>query len=152
MRLEGTREIDAPPAAVWTVVDDPPRVARLVPGVESVEALGPDRWRAAVGLLGLGLPFRIDVEREEEVPRERVRLRARGGALGTGLTVDARFRLAAEGGGTELHWEADVELRGLLSRLGEGVVRAAAEREVRVLLEAIEREVRAEQVSGRPPD
>src|SRR5699024_10942975 len=40
--------VSADPAAVWAVIDDPTALARVLPGAESLEPVGPGRWRGVL--------------------------------------------------------------------------------------------------------
>ena len=37
MRVEGVKEFDAPPQLVWDVLNDPSKMANLLPGVEGFD-------------------------------------------------------------------------------------------------------------------
>ena len=55
MKLEGTKEFDAPRAVVWSVINDPEKMAKTMPGVESFEIADDTHWSAKVKVpLGLG--------------------------------------------------------------------------------------------------
>jgi carbon monoxide dehydrogenase subunit G len=43
VQIQETFTVDAAPATVWRFFEDIERVARCVPGVQSVDVLGPDR-------------------------------------------------------------------------------------------------------------
>ena len=45
MQIQETFTVDAPPETVWKFFEDIERVARCVPGVQSVDVLGPDRYK-----------------------------------------------------------------------------------------------------------
>ena len=48
MKVEGTKDFEAPVAVVWDVLMDPSKMAKLLPGVESFEVQDADHWSAAV--------------------------------------------------------------------------------------------------------
>ena len=63
VKLEGTKEFDAPREVVWSVINDPAKMAKTMPGVESFEIADDTHWSAKVKVpLGLGgLKMSIDV-------------------------------------------------------------------------------------------
>ena len=90
--FEESFRVDAPPTAVWRVLDDPARLAACVPGCDEVVAEGADRFR--------------------------VRLRVKVGPISTTqglqLTVTERqspVRLAAAGQGEDHSLASRVSLR-----------------------------------------
>jgi len=55
VKVEGTKEFDAPPQLVWDVLNDPSKMAKLLPGVESFEIQDDRHWKASVKIpLGMG--------------------------------------------------------------------------------------------------
>ena len=65
MKLEQSVAVQAPKAKLWDLLMDVPRVAKCVPGVESVEALGDDKYRGtlkvSVGPIKLALQGDISI-------------------------------------------------------------------------------------------
>ena len=80
MKVEGTKELDAPREVVWNVINDPAEMAQLMPGVESFEIVDDRHWKAKVKVpLGLGgLRMSIEFERVEERPLEFASMKAKG--------------------------------------------------------------------------
>ena len=80
MKLEGTKEFDAPREVVWSVINDPSKMAKTMPGVESFEIADDTHWSAKVKVpLGLGgLKMSIAFTKLEERPLEFASLNAKG--------------------------------------------------------------------------
>ena len=72
MKVEGEREFEAPREVLWDVMNDPAKMAELMPGVQSFEIQDDAHWRANVKIpLGLGgLSMTIEFEKTEERPGE----------------------------------------------------------------------------------
>ena len=68
MKVAGERSFDVPREVVWAVLNDPAKMAELMPGVQSFEVTDERHWRANVKVpLGLGsLAMSIDFEKTEE--------------------------------------------------------------------------------------
>ena len=55
MNVSGERTFDAPREVVWSVINDPSKMAKTMPGVESFEIADDKHWSAKVKVpLGLG--------------------------------------------------------------------------------------------------
>ena len=147
MKVSGTKQLAAPRAHVWEVLNDPARMARLMPGVESFDILDERRWRANVKIpLGLGgLRMSIDMEKTEEREPEFARMHAKGNGLGAILDMDTSFELNEGAGGTDMRWEADVKIAGTVASMGQRVIQPIVNQQVSNVLDALEREV---QMSG----
>lgn len=136
MKLEfsGAPEITAPREKVWERLMDPNFVAASAPGVESVEAVDPTRFKVISGL-GVGsvkVRFKLDVELSDVVAPERLRMSARGKAPGSAVDVVSSVRLEEEGNGrTRLNWTATSSISGTVASVGarllEGVARRLTE-------------------------
>ena len=84
MKLEGTKEFDAPREVVWSVINDPAKMANTMPGVSSFEITDDTHWNAKVKVpLGLGgLKMSIAFTKLEERPPEFASLNAKGQGVG----------------------------------------------------------------------
>src|SRR4029450_11429260 len=99
MKVEGVKELDAPPQVVWDVLMDPERMAKLLPGVESFEVKDADHWSAAVKVpLGMGgLKLKFAFEQVEKRPIEYAKLSAKGQGVGAIVNMQTEFHLAPDG-------------------------------------------------------
>jgi uncharacterized protein len=145
MKVQGTKSLEAPRERVWAVLNDPARMARLMPGVESFDVMDERRWRANVKIpLGLGgLRLSIDMEKTEEREPEFARLHAKGNGLGAILDMDTSFELSEGEGVTDMQWEADVRIAGTVASMGQRVIQPIVNQQVSNVLTALEREVQA---------
>lgn len=143
MKIQGTRTFDAQPQVVWDVLNDPSRMAKLMPGVESFEIEDDRHWRAKVKVpLGLGgLPLSFRFEKTEERPIEFARLRAKGEGVGAMINMETAFHLAPEGSGTGMRWEADFGIAGPVGSMGQRVLQPIVNQQVSNVLAALERQV-----------
>lgn len=124
--------MDAPVEAVWALLQDVPRLAKLVPGVARFEALGPDSFAGelAVRVGPIQSNFAGEAMVVERVPPERIVAEIRGADPASGTTVRADFtgRLFEQGQGTRLEYAVDVALRGRLAQFGNAAIRMAAKK------------------------
>ena len=144
MKLDGDRSFDAPRQAVWEVLNDPARMAKTMPGVESFDVDDAKHWRANVKIpLGLGvLPMSINFEKTEERPIEYARLHAKGTGIGAILSMETGFHLSEGGGGTQMRWEAEVRIAGPVGSMGQRVLQPIVYQQVQSVLTALDEQVR----------
>ncbi|MBO0828486.1 MAG: carbon monoxide dehydrogenase subunit G [Streptosporangiales bacterium] len=130
MKVSGDASLQATPDRVYAALTDPAVLVRTIPGCESLEALGDDRYRASVtaGVASVRGTYDGEVSLAEQRPPESFVLHAKGsGAPGT---VDATVRvgLAAADGGTRLSYDADAVVGGMVGGVGQRMLASAARR------------------------
>jgi carbon monoxide dehydrogenase subunit G len=144
MKLEGEREFDAPRQAVWQVLNDPSRLAKTMPGVESFDIHDDRHWRANLKIpLGPGgLRMSVDFEKTDERELEFAKLHAKGNGVGAIMNMDTAFHLSDAGnGGTHMKWEADVHILGPVASMGQRVIQPIVNQQVSNVLTSLDREV-----------
>jgi carbon monoxide dehydrogenase subunit G len=144
MKVEGTRELSGPRPVVWEVLNDPARMAKLIPGVESFEVQDDRHWKANVKVpLGLGgLKMSMSFDKIEEREPEYAKLLAKGTGVGAMLTMETQFHLSeGDGGGTSMRWEADVKIAGPVGSMGQRVLQPIVNQQVGNVLTALEEQV-----------
>ncbi len=144
MRVEGTRTFSAPRETVWEVLNSPERMAKLMPGVESFDVKDDQHWRANVKIpLGLGgLRMTFDLTKLEERQPEYAKLHAKGNGVGAIVSMDTAFDLAeADGGGTDMKWQADVKIAGPVGSMGQRVLQPIVNQQVNGVLTALDKQV-----------
>jgi carbon monoxide dehydrogenase subunit G len=145
VRVEGTRTFDAPRATVWQVLNDPSRLAKTMPGVESFDVHDDRNWRANVKIpLGLGgLRMSIDFTKMEEREPEFAKLAAKGNGVGAIMNMETAFHLTeSASGGTDMKWEADVKIAGPVGSMGQRVLQPIVNQQVGQVLTALDAQVK----------
>ena len=144
MKVEGTRAFAAPREAVWEVLNDPARMAKTMPGVQSFDVQDDRHWRANVVIpLGLGgLRLSIAFEKTDERAPDYARLSAKGTGVGAMLSMDTQFELSEVAGATEMKWQADVHLLGQVGSMGQRVLQPIVNQQVENVLAALDAQVR----------
>ena len=145
MKLEGTKEFDAPREVVWSVINDPEKMAKTMPGVESFEIADDTHWSAKVKVpLGLGgLKMSIAFTKLEERPLEFASMNAKGQGVGAMMNMTTSFSLSGEGETTSMAWEADVKIAGPVGSMGQRVLQPIINQQVGNVLAALDAEVQA---------
>jgi carbon monoxide dehydrogenase subunit G len=153
MQIQETFEVAAPPGVVWAFFEQVERVGRCVPGVRSVEALGPQRYKVVaaqkVGFVSATFELITEVAgKQAEAFMEFTSVgRIVAGAVG-GLRSRDRVEFApTTGGGTRVTLTSEVAVGGMLGTLGHKVI-AVKSREI---TEKFAAALRAELDAGAGP-
>jgi hypothetical protein len=143
VKVAGERSFEAPRSVVWEVLNDPARMAKLMPGIESFDVADDRHWSARVKVpLGLGaIPIAFSFEKTEEREPEYARLSAKGKGVGAIVSMDTRFNLNEAGSGTAMQWEADVSIAGPVGSMGQRVLQPIVNQQVGNVLSALEAQV-----------
>jgi carbon monoxide dehydrogenase subunit G len=143
--VSGTKELAASRDTVWSVINEPSEMAKLMPGVESFEITDEKHWTAKVKVpLGLGgLKMTMNFERLEEREPEFASMRAKGQGVGALMDMKTSFTLSEAGQGTSMAWEADVKIAGPVGAMGQRVLQPIVNQQVSQVLEALEKRVEA---------
>ena len=143
MIVSGTKELAATREVVWSVINEPSEMAKLMPGVESFEVHDEKHWTAKVKVpLGLGgLKMTMNFERLEEREPEFASMRAKGQGVGALMDMKTSFTLSEKDGGTSMAWEADVKIAGPVGAMGQRVLQPIVNQQVGLVLTALEKRV-----------
>ncbi len=132
MKVEDSFTVAAPPDIVWAFLTDPARMLPCVPGCESIEAIDPTHYRAAVRIaLGpIKTRFNVEIEIVEQEKPHRIVSKTRGeeGSRASLLSADNLLRLVPTDGGTEVHYSSEAALTGRLGKFGFGMLKKQAEK------------------------
>ena len=143
MIISGTKELPALRKKVWSVINEPAEMAKLMPGVESFEITDDRHWTAKVKVpLGLGgLKMTMNFEKLEEREPEFASMRAKGQGVGALMDMTTSFTLSEKDGGTSMAWEADVKIAGPVGAMGQRVLQPIVNQQVSQVLTALEQRV-----------
>ena len=135
MNVRRALSVALPPAALWKLLWDVPRIVGCVPGCVEAREIEPHRRYAAqmsqkVGPISLSVP--LDVTVTEAEPDRRLALRARGRdpVIGAEISMQVTLAIDAQGETSVLHVEAEGRVLGKLGALGHGVIQRKAEEAV----------------------
>jgi len=153
VKVEGTKEFEAPAQLVWDVLNDPEKMAKLLPGVESFEIQDERRWKASVKVpLGMGgLKLNFNFEKLEERPIEYAKLSSKGQGVGAIVAMETEFNLTPNGDDkTHMEWTADVRIAGPIGSMGQRVFQPIVNQQVNEVLDALEAQVEGAKGEGSP--
>ncbi len=128
MQIEETFEVETAPDRVWAFFSDVEKVARCVPGVKSVEILGPDRYRvvAAQKVGFISATFELTTSLDASEPMRFMEFTSVGksiaGAVGNLRSRDRVEFARGASGGTSVRLVSDVAVGGMLGALGHKAI------------------------------
>ena len=125
MQMQGERSIDASRADVWAALNDPEVLKACIPGCETLEKTSPTTFEATV-MQKVGpvkARFKGSVELSDIVETEGYTItgEGKGGAAGF-AKGGATVRLADDGQGTLLTYQAEAKVGGKLAQLGSRLI------------------------------
>ena len=128
MDVTGSYSFNAAPERVWDLMMDPAAIAACIPGCETLEPDGPDRYRAkiTIGLAAITGTYEGTVVITEKIEKSSYRLAVEGQGKPGFVKGDAAITLRPDGGGTVVELTATVQTGGAIARLGQRLIGAAA--------------------------
>jgi uncharacterized protein len=139
MKIGGHTRLNAPRSEVWETLTDPGKVTALLPGGEVVEEDG-ETWRArlsaptSLGASTFDFTFTLLERRSEEY----VRVYSHGYGSQNVVDLTAELHLSGDGDETEVRWEGDVRLGGVLASLGQRSLPYVVQGQVERVLHGVE--------------
>ncbi len=137
MKIAGTCLLPAPPEQVWTLLNDPERLAKCLPGCERLEPDGPDRYKAAIkfALAAISGKFSGSVELSEKKPPRSLRLRLEGKGVPGFVKGDGRLELADKHGQTKVRYTGEAQVGGMIAAIGQRMIEGAARKMIQQFFE-----------------
>ncbi len=146
MKIGGHTRLNTPRTEVWETLTDPRKVTPLLPGGEVVEEENGETWRARLGApTNLGTStFDFTFTLLEQRPAEYVRVYGHGYGSQNVVDLTAELHLSEEGEETQVRWEGDVRLGGVLASLGQRSLLYVLQQQIENVLRALEAQQSAE--------
>jgi carbon monoxide dehydrogenase subunit G len=144
LKLAGTVAMPAPPDEVWSLLTDPSRLSRLLPGCERLDPDGPDRYKAAVkfGIAAISGKYAGTLEFAEKKPPHSLVLKMDGKGLPGFVKGEGRIQLVAKGtSDTELTYAGEAQVGGVIASVGQRMLDAAARKIVQQFFESAKAEL-----------
>jgi carbon monoxide dehydrogenase subunit G len=143
MLLEGTCELRTAREKLWEFIIDPAKIGRCLPDLKSLNVEGKDRFvaliRVGVGFIKADFKFRIEITGKE--PISRVTLKAVGNGSGSSINLDLAIELKEIAGGSELLYESNIKVGGIMASLGQRVIMDAASKTVASVFDCIKKRI-----------
>jgi carbon monoxide dehydrogenase subunit G len=131
MKISGVATMHAPAGRVWDALNDPAVLVSTIPGCERLEATGPDSYRMTVtaGVASVRGTYSGEIALSERHEPDSFLMVASGsGGPGT-VSTNVRVTLSATTEGfTELSYDADAVIGGMLAGVGQRMLASVAKR------------------------
>lgn len=141
MDVTGSYTFSAPPDRVWDLLMDPEAIAACIPGCNSLEPDGDDRFRAnlTVALAAITGTYEGTVILSEKAPTSSYRLSVEGQGRPGFVKGSATISLRAEGEGTIVDVKGTMEAGGPIARVGQRLIASVSKMMQDRFFAAIER-------------
>jgi carbon monoxide dehydrogenase subunit G len=123
---------------VWELLTDPEKLAKLLPGCERLDADGPDKYKVAIkfAIAAISGNYSGGVELSEKKPLESLRMRLEGKGAPGFMNGEGQIALAEKSGHTEVKYEGEAHVGGLIASVGQRMIEAAAKRIIQQFFES----------------
>ncbi len=144
MKVQGNVLLPAGREQVWELLTDPAKLAKLLPGCEKLEPDGPDRYKVAIkfALAAISGKYSGSVELSEKKPPESLRMVLEGKGTPGFMRGEGRIRLAEKKGQTELHYEGEAQVGGMIAAVGQRMIDVAARRIIQQFFDSASAQLR----------
>jgi len=129
MHMTGEQRIAASRQRVWEALNDPEVLRQCIPGCQSLERDGDNRFSAIaeVKIGPIGARFKGGVELSELDPPNGYTITGQGsGGVAGSARGGAKVRLSDDGAGTLVSYTVDAEVGGRMAQLGGPLIDATA--------------------------
>lgn len=129
MHMSGEQRIAAPRQRVWEALNDPEVLKQCIPGCQSLEKQGDDRFDAVaeVKIGPIGARFKGTVQLSDlDAPNGYTITGQGNGGVAGNAKGGAKVRLSDEGAGTLVSYDVDAEVGGRMAQLGGPIIDATA--------------------------
>jgi uncharacterized protein len=141
MKISGAATMHAPADKVWIALNDPAVLVRTIPGCEQLEATGPDSYRLTVtaGVASIKGTYTGEVAlSDKQEPASFLMTASGAGGPGT-VSTSVQVRLDPNGdGGTELSYDADAVIGGMIASVGQRMLVSVAKKMAREFFTAVD--------------
>lgn len=133
MEIDKSLSLDATASRVWALLLDPQAMGACVPGMESIEVLSPDEYKAVMKVKIAFVSARFTLRTRIVERREARYLKAEGtgedAAVASSLKYTSEIFLTERpDGGTDLQIKVHVDLLGRMGNFGLSVMKTKADR------------------------
>lgn len=124
MTLDGTYTFTAPRERVWALLMDTDAIASCVPGCETLEPLGDDRYQAKLvaTVAAISGSYEGTVAMRDKIAPESYRLVVEGSGTHGFVNGESRITLREDGGSTIVAVTGTMEVGGMIARVGQRLI------------------------------
>lgn len=155
MKVAGQAVLHASPQAAWDALLDPAVLVRTIPGCERLETTGENSYAMTVnaGVASIKGTYAGTVElRDLDEPRSLIMRAAGAGAPGTiDTSVAVRFTEDGGAGTTQVSYDADAIVGGMLGGVGQRMLTSVSKRMAAEFFGAVDAVLTGTETTVAPP-
>lgn len=137
--------VPVPRPAIWSLLEDPSALSRVLPGAESLEPDGDRRWHGVlasrVGFLTVRADATAAILDVREPDHMRLEIDGRPRGLAGSFHASIPFDLEDGEGATAISYAVDLTVSGRLAAFGAPILRDTLRRQVAQLVDNLGREL-----------
>ncbi len=158
MKVEGSYTFGAPRETVWPTILDPEVLALTLPGVQQLEKVGDNEYRATMKIrIGpVQGVFSGSVQLSQLQAPEGCHIHLDGKGAPGFVKGEGDFRLEEEGDTTLLTYSGDAQVGGRLASVGQRLMESSTQALIRQSLESLDNQitarVRGEEIEAGPSE
>jgi len=148
--VSGAHEFEAPPEAVWRVLEDPGQLVFILPGCETLDQVSENEYSGKLKIKVGPVQGMFDgsIALTDVVDDESATISVSGQGAPGFLNGTGRLRLEATDSGCVLHYEGEAQIGGRLAAVGQRLLDSSSKAIIRQGLEALEARVEATHGAG----
>ena len=152
MKVTGTATLKATPEQLWEAFHDPDVLTRTLPGCESLEAVGEDRYRLTLsaGVAAIRGRYDGEVALTDQLRPDGFVLRAWGAGVPGTVSADVTVRLTPSETGTDLAYDADAVVGGPIGGVGQRMLGGASRKLASAFFAAVDDDIAGVRRGGGP--
>src|SRR6476661_5654982 len=153
MKISGQAQLSSTPDQVYDAFHDPAVLARTLPGCEKLTEVAPHSYAMTItaGVAAIKGTYEGTVALENPQRPHSFTMKAAGaGGPGT-VSADVRVTLAATNGGTDLTYEADAVVGGVIGGVGQRMLGGVTKKMAGQFFKAVDRDIAGERPAIREP-
>jgi len=147
MKIAGEQTLSAPRERVWTLLNDPQRLSRLIPGCEKLKVISPTEFAGTlnVGIAAVKGVYTGKLKLEEVLPPEHYKMAVDGKGKQGFMRGAGTLDLVAKGTSqTVVTYGGDIQIGGPLVQVGQRMIDSAAKMMIGQFFAAADAELKAE--------
>jgi hypothetical protein len=145
VKLSGSYFLPGTPEQVWALLNDPVRLAKLLPGCERLDPDGPDRWKAAVkfAIAAISGKYAGSLQFTEKKPPKSLRMQIEGKGVPGFMKGEGLLELVSKHGETELRYSGEAQVGGMVAAVGQRMIEMAARKMVQQFFDNAAKELKS---------
>jgi len=143
VKLKGSHVLPGTRPQVWSLLNHPARLAKLLPGCEKLEPTGPDQYKVAIkfALAAFSGAYSGAVALSDKKEPESMRMRVEGKGAPGFMKGEGRLTLREKDGHTEVSYEGEAQVGGVIAAVGQRMIEAAAKKIIAQFFESAAKEL-----------